>query len=249
MGLFSAEAVLLDVVNLHEADQIVTFLTAENGKKRGVVRGARRKHSRFAGQLQLLSRVRVDWFESGRSDLGRISGIELLRPAAALQGDLEGILLSCYLADQLNEFVQDNEDSRLPYRLINSTVDELLAGGDRNLAARYFEVWLLRLSGIFPQLDACSECGEPYDARGAVLPRGYETLVCQRCGSRGLEIPAEVLEALLTIRTSSLVDLRSAGFSKAVLDKVERLCAGIRRYFLQSELKSYKVMRETLAGA
>ena len=51
MSLTSAEAILLDVVDLHDRDRIVTFLTRERGKLRGVARGARRKYSRFAGQL------------------------------------------------------------------------------------------------------------------------------------------------------------------------------------------------------
>ncbi len=36
--------------------------------------------------------------------------------------------------------------------------------------------------------------------------------------------------------------------SGAVLEEVERICAQVRRVFLQHELKSYRVMRETLAG-
>ena len=40
---------------LHDRDRIVTFLTREYGKKRGVARGARVKHSRFGGQLQPLA--------------------------------------------------------------------------------------------------------------------------------------------------------------------------------------------------
>ena len=107
---------------------------------------------------------------------------------------------------------------------------------------------MLRLGGILPALDRCSSCARAYDERGAILPRGGESFVCHRCARGGLEISSDVLLAVAMIQTSRLETLQTEGFSVAVLDRIERLSAGIRRYFLQRELKSYKVMRETLAG-
>src|ERR1700712_310114 len=51
MALQTAEALILDVTDLHDRDRIVTFLTREYGKKRGVARGARGKPRRFRGPL------------------------------------------------------------------------------------------------------------------------------------------------------------------------------------------------------
>ena len=59
MRSLSAEALLLDVFDLQERDRIVSFLTAQWGKKRGVARGARAKYSRFSGQLQPLAKIAV----------------------------------------------------------------------------------------------------------------------------------------------------------------------------------------------
>ena len=61
--LHSAEALLLDAFDLQDGDRIVTFLTRDRGKVRGVAKGAKRKYSRFAGQLQPLAKVKVTWFE------------------------------------------------------------------------------------------------------------------------------------------------------------------------------------------
>src|SRR4051794_30218333 len=157
-------------MDLHDRDRIVTFLTREFGKKRGVARGARTKHSRFGGQLQLLAKVQVTWFEKEGQDLARLSAVELVRPAGPLLADLDGILTGSYLADHMLEFAQENEASAHLYRLLDSTVEALLAEVDRDLAARYFEAWVLRLSGIFPTPNACPLCGNPFPAAGAVLP-------------------------------------------------------------------------------
>jgi len=184
MHLFTAEALILDVFDLHDRDRIVAFLTREQGKKRGVAKGARTKHSRFAGQLQPLAKVSVTWFEKEGRELARISSVDLLRPAHRLHADLDGILTGCYLADHALEFAQENEASDLLFRLLDSTTESLLEGVDRDLGARYFESWVLRLAGIFPPPQACPACGAPL-AEGAVLPAGGDALVCARCAGEG----------------------------------------------------------------
>ena len=183
MGLQTCQAILLDVVPLAEHDRIVVLLTAERGKVRGVARGARRKYSRFAGQLAPLAKVNVTWFERPGADLVRISSVDLVRTADRLQQDLEGILLGAYLADHLLEFAQENEESELFYRLLDSTVEALLEGVDRQLAARYFESWVLRLSGVFPAPWECPGCGRELER--AVLPRAADGLLCNDCSDSG----------------------------------------------------------------
>ncbi len=258
MGILSAEALVLDVFDLQDDDRIVTFLTREHGKKRGVAKGARRKHSRFAGQLQPLAKVKVTWFEKEGRDLARVSSAELLRAARALQEDLESILLGSYMVDHLLEFAQEGEASDTLYRLLDSTVEALLAGVDRDLAARYYESWVLRLQGIFPPPRECPLCGRPFAAAGAVLPASGDALVCPDCaggaagelretpGGRGaLLVTPETLALLLRFGRQALPQVARAAPAPAALRQVEEVCARVRRAFLQRELRSYEVIRET----
>ncbi|HEY0783723.1 MAG TPA: DNA repair protein RecO [Thermoanaerobaculia bacterium] len=248
MRLFTAEALILDVFDLHDRDRIVTFLTREEGKKRGVARGARTKHSRFAGQLQPLAKAQVTWFEKEGRDLARLSAVELVRPAHRLQADLEGILLGSYLADHLLEFAQEGESAEVLFRLLDSTLEALLAGVDRDLAARYFEAWILRLAGIFPAPDVCPHCGEPFTGKGAVLPAGGDALLCRDCGGAGgFSVAAETLAFLRRIGRESLPRTAEKPPSIAILRQVEELCARVRRHFLQHELRSYEVIQRTRA--
>jgi DNA repair protein RecO (recombination protein O) len=271
--LHTSEALVLDVRDLHDRDRIVTFLTRERGKKSGVARGARTRHSRFAGQLQPLAKVQITWFEKEGRDLVRITGVDLVRPVHRLQADLEGILLGSYLADHMLEFAQEDESSDLLFRLLDSTLEALLAGADQDVAARYFECWMLRLGGIFPSPDACPQCGATL-ARPAVLPVHGETLLCLACGGgggggdvegrgrgqgpgqgraeaprgRGLLVTAETLEFLRRIGHWTLPQASQAAPAAATLRQVEELCARVRRQFLQRELRSYEVIQRTRAA-
>ena len=245
MQTFRGDALILDVFDLHEKDRIVTLLTRERGKKKGVARGARRKYSRFAGQLQPLARVGVRWFEKEGRELVRIGEVELLRPAHKLQADLEGILLGSYLAEHLTEFVQEDEPGDLWFRLLDSTVEALLGGVDRDLAARYFEAWVLRLSGIFPPPRECPVCRRPLAAEGAVLPGGEEALVCAGCAgpAPGLAAGPEVLDFLVRLGREPLAALAGRPPAPETLRRAERLTAEVRRRFLGRELRSYGVIQ------
>jgi DNA repair protein RecO (recombination protein O) len=248
MALMTAEALILDVRDLHDRDRIVTFLTREHGKTSGVAKGARVKHSRFGGQLQPLAKVQVTWFQKEGQDLGRISSVELVRTAHLLQTDLEGILLGAYLADHMLEFAQEGETADHFFRLLDSTIQALLAGVDRDLATRYFESWILRLAGVFPAPHACPECGSPFPPEGAMLPRSGEMLLCLDCGGpSGFAVSPAALELLRRIGRESLPTAAERPPSPALLREVEDLCAQVRRHFLQRELRSYDVIQRTLA--
>lgn len=249
MQLFTSEAILLDVFDLGEYDRIVSFLTPEYGKLKGVAKGARRKYSRFAGQLQPLAKIEVTWlFKEGR-ELVRLSGLDLLRSIEPLHRDLETLLTGGYIADHVIEFAQENEESRRLYRLLDSTIEAMLLGIDLSLVTRYFEVWVLRLAGVFPVPVECHRCGESILDNGAALPRNGEALVCRNChqGAEEELVSPEVLAVLLRTRFESLRQMAGAAPDATALAGVEAICRSVRRNFLQRELRSYRVLRQTLA--
>ena len=76
-----------------------------------------------------------------------------------------------------------------------------------------------------------------------------EGLVCRDCGSGSWRpLARETVEFLLRIGDENLMMLQQRSPTNATLDEVEAVCAEVRRSFLQRELKSYRVIRETLAG-
>jgi DNA repair protein RecO (recombination protein O) len=156
--LHTAEALVLRTYKLGEADRIVVFLTRDRGKKRGVAKGARRQRSPFAGALEPLTEVRVAYFESERRELVGLNYAETVRSPLLLASrgartDAGPYMLVEYVAELLDEWAQDSDaDDRL-YRLGASMLDALTAGAPTEPLARYFEYWLLRLQGVYPEAD------------------------------------------------------------------------------------------------
>ena len=222
----------------------MTFLTAEWGRKRGVARGARTKFSRFAGSFSPLE-GRGSLVRKGGGELVRIESVELIEPCRALLEDLDGILLASYLAEHLVCFAQENEDSESFYRLLDGTLRWIEQGVDRDLAARYFEVWVLRLAGIFPPPRECPLCGRSLvDAGGAVIDPDGPEIRCRDCASiarrdcRGRDrVPA-------AHRARGPTGHRGGGRQRRRAGEVERACAQVAPALYQ-ELRSYQVMQAT----
>jgi DNA repair protein RecO (recombination protein O) len=153
--LYTADALILRTYKLGEADRIVVFLTRDRGKKRGVAKGARRSRSRFAGALEPLTEARVAYFEKERRELVGLNYAETVRsPLSLLRLDGEPVKKLGYLgyfAELLDEWAQEADADERLYRLGTSMLGALGGGAPVEPLARYFEYWLLRLQGVYPE--------------------------------------------------------------------------------------------------
>jgi DNA repair protein RecO (recombination protein O) len=156
--LYTADALVLRTYKLGEADRIVVFLTRDRGKKRGVAKGARRPRSRFTGSLEPLTEVRVAYFETERRELVGVNYTETQRSPMGIGGRGTGTVVDpdalgyvSYFAELLDEWAQDADADERLYRLGASMLDALGAGAPVVPLARYFEYWLLRLQGVYPE--------------------------------------------------------------------------------------------------
>jgi DNA repair protein RecO (recombination protein O) len=129
------------------------FLTRDRGKKRGVAKGARRPRSSFTGALEPMTEVRVAYFEKERRELVGLNYAETCRSPLTL-GSADALGYIGYFAELLDEWAQEADaDDRL-YRLGASMLDALATGAPVEPLARYFEYWLLRLQGVYPESHA-----------------------------------------------------------------------------------------------
>jgi DNA repair protein RecO (recombination protein O) len=147
--IYTADALILRTYKLGEADRIVVFLTRDRGKKRGVAKGARRQRSKFTGSLESLTEVKVAYFEKEGRELVGLNYAETVRSPLAIAG--EGIGYVGYFAELLDEWAQDADADERLYRLGVSMLEALTAQAPIEPLARYFEYWLLRLQGVYPE--------------------------------------------------------------------------------------------------
>jgi DNA repair protein RecO (recombination protein O) len=197
MPLKATQGFVLRAHAVGEADQILVFLTRDEGKLRGLAHSSRKSRRRFAGALQPLSHVRIAYFEREGRELSRIDQCDLLHSYFRLQQDLRASGYLSYMAEVAEEFSRERQEEERFYRLLHATLAAIEGGLDPGWGARYFELWTLRLHGLLPDLEECAECGSRLlaAARYTSSERQLRCVACSR-DRAGVEVPAAALTHL-----------------------------------------------------
>src|SRR2546430_8510340 len=82
-----SEALVLRTYPLKESDLIVSFLTRDQGKLRGVAKRARRPKSAFGAGLGRVSYVRVRYFQRENREPVNLDSCEIVRRPVSLVSD------------------------------------------------------------------------------------------------------------------------------------------------------------------
>lgn len=152
----TSESFVLRSYPFGEADLIVSFLTRDLGKLRGVAKRARRPKSAFGAGLERLSLVRLHYFQKENRELTTLDSCEIIRSPFSLNANYEtGIALDC-MAEVTDELLPQGEANERHFRLLIAVID-FLHTQSRNSAAvwpavLYFSLWAVRLQGFLPGL-------------------------------------------------------------------------------------------------
>lgn len=238
------EAIILHTFPARERDKMVVFLTPDHGKRKAWAYGARAIRSRFGAALEPLAKVKIGYSERENDEVLRIESVDLVRSLFPAQQNLASSVAATYIAELVDTFAQADDPAELIYRLLDRTCEALLAGASPLAVVTYAEVWILRLTGIFPAVRTCIECGGTVE-RPLRFDERLQGFVCASCASRDAYLIAnEVAVALDSLR----LPVEQFHAPTNVLLEIRSLAGGVRRNFLGHELKSFEVLASVLGG-
>jgi DNA repair protein RecO (recombination protein O) len=198
-----SEALVLRTYPFKEADLIVSFLTRDQGKLRGVAKRARRPKSTFGSGLERLSHVRMAYFQRESHELVNLDSCELIRSQFDLVTSYQASIALDYFAEASELLLPSAEPGEKFFRLLVAVLESLRpAGGEGSgqagssssgsstsgrvwRAVTYFSLWAVRLSGWLPELHVCLSCGslldDPASPERAFFCRHRTGLMCGHC--------------------------------------------------------------------
>ncbi len=140
-----------------DTSRIVDILSREHGRMSLVARGSRTAKSRLAGILRPFLPLQLSWVI--RSDLGTLTGAEMLGQPIALGGD--ALLSGYYVNELLLHLLHRHDPQPEIFAAYSRTIERLQV--DRNVPTvlRAFEIELLRLLGYALNLDHDAETQSP----------------------------------------------------------------------------------------
>lgn len=245
MPLYETEAFVLRSYTLKEADKICIFLSRDAGMLRGVAHGARKLRSRFGSSLEPFTEVALTYFQKENKELVSISNCEIIRSNFDLSSSSEMLAATHYLAELLLEFLPDHEPNDKVYRLVAATLASFRQspGISPDPLVRYFEVWLLKLAGFFPELRQCGSCDKDLEREASVWLTADATPQCADCSQqRGEELRPNVRQLIQVILQKSPGTFFASTHDHRALAQIKTIATRQIHRALERELKSYELL-------
>jgi DNA repair protein RecO (recombination protein O) len=179
MTLHQSEAIVLRTWPLRESDLLVSLLTRDLGKVRGVAKAALKSRKRFGGALEPMTYVHAAYAERPRQELVRLDHFEAIASPLAEPIDYLRAATLGYYAEVLENVLPEHDPQDAIFRLTLAVLEHSQV--DRCwMPVTYFSLWITRLIGWLPETDRCTECGHPFAGEAAYFHGLTDGLSCAR---------------------------------------------------------------------
>jgi DNA repair protein RecO (recombination protein O) len=249
MPVYEAEAIVLRQYVLSDSDRIIVLITKEFGKIRAVAKGVKRPLSRLAGCLEPLNHILIEFYSREGRDLSQIRRTELVHSYLGMNPSLNQVYAYNYFAEIANEIVQDNQANYPLFRLLLGIMEAGAKNSVNQALVRYFEIWSLKLSGLFPNYAYCSNCGKCVKDDGFFAWIEVGQARCNACAQgRGIKIGAPAAGALTLMAKLPPEQFMTRALAEDAAMEIERLSQRLLALHLEKQLKSYRILKEALQG-
>jgi DNA repair protein RecO (recombination protein O) len=240
VSLYRDEAVVLRTQKLGEADRIITLLTREHGRVRGVAKGVRRTKSKFGARLEPGSHVDIQLY-TGRT-FDTVTQVESISNyGEALTDDYSRWTIAGTILEAAERFTShEHEPALQEFKLVTGALKAL--ADNKYDPSMILDAYLLRslaVGGYAPSLVNCSKCDAPGPHRYFSLVGGGS--VCADCRPSASATPA-----LETLKLMS--DLISGDWESAMASELRNrreangLIAAYLQWHLERGLRSLQIV-------
>ena len=172
-----AEAIILRCWPLHEADQIVSLFTRDQGKIKGVAKAAMKSRRRFGGALEPMTYVRASYVEKPKQELVRLDSCEILSSPLSQPVDYVRAAVLAFFSEVLEDTLPDHDPQETVFRLVLAAL-EYTRVEQPWMPLTYFALWVTRLMGWLPDLSRCVVCNRRLAGSAAYLHSQANGLFC-----------------------------------------------------------------------
>lgn len=229
--------VVLRTIKLGEADRIVTILTANNGKIKGVAKGARKSGSKYSARLESASVVDFQWITSGR-DLVRITQTDTIFANRNLRENLDLLNATARMLDAVDALCEHhsahNDIAHMTIRAL-ATMNQIRS---TNVCGAFL-FKILGLEGFAPETQLCPVCGKSDELEYFSVARA--AFFCSDCATGAMvnTLPStrESIQAVFDGRVGAVIENMPA----QVAHEIETLAVALIEHHTGHGLRAVSV--------
>ncbi len=242
MRALTSPAIILRSMPLGESDLLVSFLTRDQGRLRGIAKGARRSRQRFVNCLEVLALISLEYEPRGEGKPCFLHSGKLLDAHPGIRRDFTRLSTASYLVELTEVLFPTGVAEQEVFDLLRAALG-MLAEGAKPVSARVaFELRAMALGGYAIRFEACSECRRVYKGEGrAVFKPDKGGIACLGCQPEGAGTPGVSIETAGVIQLCQSTPwngLAGLELTDEVVTEVDRVLRLHREYHLGKKLKS-----------
>ncbi|MBI4336113.1 MAG: DNA repair protein RecO [Candidatus Omnitrophica bacterium] len=242
------EAILLRKQDLRETSLLATFYTRGSGRICGVLKGVRGQRGQYGVTPQLFGLSEIVFYERKGRDVFTVSQCELKEFFGQIRESLEKTAYAMYFVELINSLTPLCERNEAMFETLLNCLKLLNGSASAKRVARIFEIRLLALMGLMPELSRCVLCGSDKTAwthfsfkNGGVLCDS-----CSRDEKGAVAISTGAINFMGHVHRSDWAMLPRIKVSLDVGRQVEALLERFLDYHLHLRPKSMDFIRKAL---
>jgi DNA repair protein RecO (recombination protein O) len=239
---------VLRTLSYGESDLIVTFLSSEFGKLKGIAKGAKRSKKRFANVFEPFSLTNIIFTRKSRDVLAFIDACEIIDHYDAIRLDLEKTLIASYFIDLADHFSPEGKKNEKVFELLQTFLVLLGSQKASDALVRFFEIRLLKLAGFEPTLDHCVMCRTPVTNGSAYYFHAQEGgIKCAQCAKPeryDQSVSAGTVRTLLLGKDMDIDKIKLIALSDSLARESRSILVGFISHILSREVKSLRVLEQ-----
>jgi DNA repair protein RecO (recombination protein O) len=239
---------VLRTLSYGESDLIVTFLSNEFGKLKGIAKGAKRSKKRFANVFEPFSLTNIIFTRKSHDMLAFIEACDIIDHYAAIRLDLEKTLIASYFIDLADHFSPEGKKNEKVFELLQTFLALLGSQKASDALVRFFEMRLLKLAGFEPTLDHCITCRTPVTNGSAYYFHAQEGgIKCAKCAKPeryDQSVSAGTVRTLLLGKDMDIDKIKLIALSDSLAMESRNILVGFISHVLSLEVKSLRVMEQ-----
>lgn len=175
--LEKVEGIVIRTTDYGESNKIVTLFTRGHGKVGMMARGAKKPKSRLVAVSQLF--VYGMFLMQKSSGMATLQQGEIIDSFRDIREDLMLTAYCSYVVELTDRLTDNHERNPFLFELLYQTLQYMNEGVDSQILTRIFEVKMLQVAGIAPQLDRCTYCQQAEGEFAFSFKEGG--FICHRC--------------------------------------------------------------------
>jgi DNA repair protein RecO (recombination protein O) len=250
MPQFSSPAILIRRLDYGDYDLIITFLTQQQGKLTVIAKSAKRSTKRFAGVLELFSLLDIVVSRKRGKGLPVLTEASLSQPLGNIRGDINKTAYASYWAELVNVSLEDEKPQTSIFQLLTYVLMAMDASQmPDEVLSILFQMRLLTLSGLCPNLTFCCTCHSDMGNTGQHkinVDPAKGGLVCETCSpyASGHQCLSKgTIKQLQWLNTCDLEKAPRMRFSASAMQEGMNFLEAFVPYHLGREPKSLKFLR------